>query len=44
MNELLGLPYMVGKTEMFSFQPNLNHKKNSLVSPDISQTVHEGLE
>jgi hypothetical protein len=27
MDELLGLSYMIGKLEMFSSHPNLNHKK-----------------
>jgi hypothetical protein len=41
--ELLGLQYIVGKFQIFSFQPNLNWNKIQLVAPNMSKTVHEGI-
>ena len=35
LDELLSLPYMVGKLEMSNFQPNFNHGKISPTSPDV---------
>ena len=43
LDELLSIPYMVGKLEMYSFQPNLNHNKIPPIASKISQTVHKGL-
>jgi len=40
---ILVFPYMVGKLEMSSFQPNMNHIEIPLVAPDMSQTVNKGL-
>jgi len=43
LDELLGLPYMVEKLEMSSFQPNLNRNKILLVASDMSQSVRKCL-
>jgi len=43
LNALMGTPYMVGKIKMSSFHPNLNRRRESLVAPDMSQTVRKGL-
>jgi len=43
LDELLSIPYIVGKFEMYCFQPNLNHNKSPPVASKISQTVHKGL-
>jgi hypothetical protein len=37
LDELLGLPYMVGNIEMSSFQPNLNRSKIPPVASDMSK-------
>ena len=43
MDELVGLPYMVGKSEMSSFYPSKNHNKISLVASDMTKIVHKGI-
>jgi hypothetical protein len=43
LDELLGLPYMIGKLKMFNFHYNLNHMKIPPINPNISQTVYKGL-
>jgi len=43
LDELLGLRYIVGKFQMFSFYLNFNRSKIPQVALDMSQTVHEGL-
>jgi len=43
LDELLNLPYMVGKPEVSSFQPNLNGRNITLISLNMFQTVHECL-
>jgi hypothetical protein len=43
LDELLGLPYMVGKLEMSSSQFNLSRKTILHVASNMSQTLHEGL-
>jgi len=42
-NKLVGLPFIVGSLEIFSFQPNLKCNKIPLVTPDMSQIVYEDL-
>jgi hypothetical protein len=34
---------MVGKFQIFIFQPNFNRSKILLIVPDMSQTIHEDL-
>ena len=43
LDELLGLRYIVGKFQMYSFYHNFNRNKISPVALDMSQTVHEGI-
>jgi len=43
LDELLSLPCMVVKLDIYSFHPNLNQSKISHVVPDMSQTIHGGL-
>ena len=43
LDELIGLPYMVRKLEMSSFQSKLNQSNIPLVTLDMSQTVHKDL-
>jgi hypothetical protein len=43
LDELLGLQYMVGNFQMYSFYPNFNRSKIPSVALDMSQTVYEGL-
>ena len=37
MDELLGLPYIIEKLVMYSFQPNLNLSEIPHVTPDMSK-------
>jgi len=43
VDELLALPYKVGKLEMSSFYPNLNRSKIPPIALDMFQTVHKSL-
>jgi hypothetical protein len=43
LDELLGLPYVVGKLEMSSFRLNLNRNKIPHVTSYMSQIIHEYL-
>jgi hypothetical protein len=36
LDELLSISYMVGKLEIFSFQPNLNHNKIPPIALNMS--------
>jgi len=43
LDKLLGLPYMVGKLEIFSSRSNLIRKTILHTASNMSQTLHEGL-
>lgn len=43
LDKLLGLPSMVGKFEMSSFQHNLKNNKCLPVAPDMSRSIYKGL-
>jgi len=43
LDELLGLRYIVGKFQMYSFYPNFNRSKILPATLNMSQILHEGI-